>query len=125
MTINQWEQRINKLYTFQKCCSIDELRPYLTNALNYGENFCPSGISEGQLNDDDFYAAYVFDEHQILGSDIVVYSNTGWTTTIVLLQSQNKVDIDDYYICGMNGFSRNQVRTFLQLFNDDCKHRNM
>lgn len=114
MKITEWESNLNNKFSFEKIEDFNDLKVYLSNANNYVGNFSPSEVSEGELYDEYFYAAYILNEHEILNKDATIYTNSGWTTTIILVESKNKIDIDNYYICGMNGFLQDDVRRFLK-----------
>lgn len=112
MTILEWEEQIKKLYNIKKVQNFDELKYYLTN-INYYPNFEFSEVSEGQFYNEDFACAYVFDEKEILKKNNIV-CDSGWNTTIIMLVSEDKENVDDYHIVGLNGFKRCDVRKFIK-----------
>ena len=112
MNIKEWEQYIKTKYNVTKIDDFEELRYYLTSNDFYPE-FTPSEITEGQFYDDEFYAAYLFNEREILNKDAITY-NSGWTTTLVLLASTDGETILDYCVLGMNGFERSDVKNFFE-----------
>ena len=114
MTIAEWEQKVKKLYDFKKTQNLQELKPYLSHPNNYATNFNVEGITEGDILDEFFYAAYIFSEKQILGKSPSQKNNSGWRTTIVFTSSINGKDMDDFYAVGLNGFSDLEVKTFFK-----------
>lgn len=113
MNIIDWENNLSKNLKYEKINTIDGLKDFVTNPENYSYNFSISEITEDSIADEDFYAAYILDEKEILKKDVISYSNSGWVTTIVVIGSSDKKKIDDYYILGLNGFTQEEVRQFL------------
>lgn len=113
MNIIDWENNLSKNLKYEKINTIDGLKDFVTNPENYSYNFSISEITEDSIADEDFYAAYILDEKEILKKDVISYSNSSWVTTIVVIGSSDKKKIDDYYILGLNGFTQEEVRQFL------------
>lgn len=116
MTIKDWENNLKQDLNYEKVTDVEELKYFTTNPDNYSYNFSVEEITEDTISNDDFYAAYVLDEKEILKKETISYGNSGWTTTIVILSSSDKKDIEDYYIVGLNGFSPDDTRAFLQKY---------
>lgn len=83
MKIKNWENYITKKYNAKKVEDFLQLKKYLTNQLNYSHNFTPEEITETEILNDEYYAAYVFDENNISKKRLTTYHNSGWNTTIV------------------------------------------
>ena len=112
MKIAEFEEHI-KQYKVLKIKNFNELKGYLTNSRNYEYNFCPEEISEGYIDNDDYYSTYVFDEEDIANRKIEPIHDSGWKTTIVMIKSYDKINVDGYYIHQSNGLSIDEMRTFL------------
>lgn len=115
MNISKWEKNISKTYNYEKIVVFDELKYFLSNPESYQSDFSPENISEGEISNDDFYAAYVFNEHEILNRDAIGYQNSGWTTTIVLSSVDKKDNITGFYVLGLNGFSEKDATKFFEI----------
>ena len=120
MKIIEFENKINENYTVQKIVEFDELRIYLTYDDSYPK-FTPFEVSEGFMENEEFYAAYVFDENEIGEGDVKTGLNSGWNTTIVFVASMDKVKIDDYFVHTSNGLTEKDYREFLYYIDDLIK----
>ena len=112
MTIEKFEKEISKKYKFEKIIDFETLRDYLTICDAY-PIFTPFEVSEGVVEDEDFFAAYVFVDNNISELSISPAINTGWKTTIVLISSVDKINIDDYFVLTSNALPEKQYRDFL------------
>lgn len=118
MKISEWENLINKKYkVLSTITNFADLRKYLTHSDSY-PIFTPFEVSEGFMEDNDFYAAYVFDEKDIAKREINSSVDSGWNTTIVLTSSVDSVDIDDYFVHSSNGLTDKEYRKFLSYIDD-------
>ena len=111
MKILEWEEQIKKRLNFIKTQDFESLKNYLVN-VNYYPTFTPSEVSEGVFFDEEFYAGFIFDEKEILKRDVQEV-DSGWKTTIILLASIDGENILDYHIVGLNDFSRDELRKFI------------
>jgi hypothetical protein len=116
MKIIDWENNLKKDLKFNKVTDIEELKDYTTNPDNYSYNFSAEEISEDTISNEDFYAAYILNEREILKRDTIAHGNSGWTTTIVMIGSADKKEIDDYCVLGFNGFTQDDVRAFFDKY---------
>lgn len=112
MKIKNWENYITKKYNAKKVEDFLQLKKYLTNQLNYSHNFTPEEITETEILNDEYYAAYVFDENNISKKRLTTYHNSGWNTTIVFLASKDKINISNYFVHESNGVPRNAMNDF-------------
>ena len=117
MKIIDFENKIDEKYKVQKIVEFNELRTYLTYDDSYPK-FTPFEVSEGFMENDDFYAAYVFDENEICKNRVRGGANSGWNTTIVFVASIDKVEIDDYFVHTSNGLPEKDYREFLYYIDD-------
>lgn len=120
MKIIDFENKIDEKYKVQKIVEFDELRTYLTYNDSYPK-FTPFEVSEGLMENEEFYAAYVFDENEIGESDVKSGLNSGWNTTIVFVSSLDKVEINDYFVHTSNGLTEKDYREFLYYIDDLIK----
>ena len=112
MTIENFEKEISKKYKFEKITNFEKLRDYLTFCDSY-PTFSPFEVSEGFMEDDDFCAAYVFEERDISKQIISPAINSGWNTTIVFISSTDKISVDDYFVQTSNALPEKEYREFL------------
>lgn len=114
MKILEWEYSIYQKYQAIKINNFFDLKKYLTNQLNYAHNFTPEEITETEISNDEFYAAYVFDEDKIAGRRVTSQDNSGWNTTILFIASKDKINISNYFIHESNGLNREEMDRFLR-----------
>lgn len=112
MKIKEWENYIFKKYKAIKLKKFFHLKNYLTNQENYSHNFNPEEITETEINNNEFYSAYVFDENIIANRIVQSNDNSGWKTTIIFLASKDKVNISNYFIHESNGLTRLEMNNF-------------
>ena len=117
MKITKWEKYIYEKYNAIKIDNFLDLKNYLTNPLNYSHNFTPEEITESEISNEDFYAAYVFDENKIAGRKVSSEDNSGWNTTIVFIASKDKSSISNYFIHESNGLFRQEMDNFCKDIN--------
>lgn len=117
MKIIKWEKYIYKKYNATKVNNFLDLKNYLTNPLNYAHNFSPEEITETEISNEDFYAAYVFDENKIAGRKVSSKDNSGWNTTVVFIASKDRISISDYFIHESNGLFRQEMDNFCKDIN--------
>lgn len=112
MKILEFEKLI-RAYKCQKIEEFSQLKKYLTNLHNYEHNFCPEEISEGYIENCDYYSTYVFDENDISKRKVKSVYDSGWKTTIIMIKSYDKINIDGYYLHHSNGLTTDEMRNFL------------
>ncbi len=112
MKIKNWENHVYKKYGAEKIENFSDLKNYLTSPKNYAHNFTPGEITEGYIENDEFYSAYVFDEYKIANRSFMTYRNTCWTTTIVFLASKDTVNISNYFIHTAGGLTEEELSKF-------------
>lgn len=112
MKIKEWEDYVFKKYDAIKLTNFFELKRYLTSQENYAHNFTPDEITETEITNEEFYAAYVFDENKIANRIVISYDNSGWNTTVIFLASIDKINISNYFIHESNGLTRNEMELF-------------
>ena len=112
MNIQEWENYIRTKFNVDKIENISELQQYLTNFAC--EDCDVEMLTEGQMTNDDFYAAYNFSEREFLNRDVITY-NSGWGTTLVFISSIDGESISEYFVVGMNGFSNEDVKKFYEI----------
>lgn len=117
MKIFKWEKYVYEKYNAIKIDNFLDLKKYLTNPLNYAHNFTPEEVTESEISNEDFYAAYVFDENKIAGRNVSSGDNSGWNTTVVFIASKNRSLITDYFIHESNGLSRQEMDNFCKDIN--------
>ena len=117
MTIKEFEKNISKKYKVDKIEKFSDLRNYLTHSDSY-PTFTPFEVSEGFMEDSDFYAAYIFDEKDIAKREINSTMDSGWNTTIVFASSVDGVHIEDYFVHTSNGLTDKEYRKFLSYIDD-------
>lgn len=126
MKIKDWEKYVYKKYNAIKINNFLDLKKYLTSSLNYAHNFTPEEITETEISNEDFYAAYVFDENKIAGRNVLSKDNSGWNTTIVFIASKDRSTISDYFIHESNGLYRSEMDKFcreINPFQDKWEHK--
>lgn len=112
MRIQDWENYIIQKYKAQKIINFLDLKKYLTNPENYSFDFTPNIITETEIPNTEFYAAYVFDEN-IIGNRIVKSTiNSGWNTTIVFIGSKDNVNITKIFMHDSNGLTNEELDNF-------------
>lgn len=115
MKIIEWEKNISKTFNYEKFTAFEELKSFLSNPESYKDNFDPENVSEEEILNDEFYAAYVFNEHEILKRDAIGFSNSGWTTTIVLVAADRNKNVSGCFVLGLNGFTKNEISNFFKI----------
>lgn len=120
MKILDWEKKIHSKYTFIKIdkehkSQINEYRMWRRGD---DDKVSIESITEGDINDEDFYASYVFNEEQIVGHQIThSMCDSGWLTTIVFIASNDGVNISDYFIHGPYGIRDEDLNDFCDFVN--------
>lgn len=112
MTIKDWEQYVFKKYKAKKIENFLELKRYLTNPLHYAHNFTPEEITETEILNDEYYAAYVFDEDIIAGRKVVSEIDSCWNETIIFLASEDAVNISEWSMHTSNGLTDSELTSF-------------
>lgn len=112
MTIKDWEEYVFKKYKAKKIENFLKLKRYLTNPLHYTHNFTPEEITETEITNDEYYAAYVFDEDIIAGRKTKSLCDTCWQKLIVFIASKDKQTISDYSINVAGGLNDAESRDF-------------
>ena len=113
MNIIKWENLINSKYDVKKITNINCLKPYLTNPKMYFNMFTVYDITETEIDDKNFYAAYIFDERQIAGRKVVLPGDSGWTTTVIFIESKDGKNISNYFMHHSNGMAVEEIDIFL------------
>lgn len=117
MKINKWEKYIYEKYNATKVNNFLDLKKYLSNPLNYAHNFTPEEITETEISNEDFYAAYVFDESNIAKRKVETKYESCWNKLIVILASKDKVNISDYCINTAGGLTDEESIKFYNEIN--------
>lgn len=110
--IVEWENRVCSKYTVNKIDNLNELKFYLSDPFEYADCFSIESITEGEFVSEEFYAAYAFNEHEISGRDIIATRNSGWTTTIIFISSDNGIDIKNWFMHSSAGLKDNEIVNF-------------
>ena len=113
MNILKWEKLINLKYKVKKVEDINQLKPYLTSPKMYQNLFTVFDITETEIDDSNFYAAYVFDENQIVNRNVISKDNSGWNTTVLFIESKDKKNITNWFIHQSNGLYPEEMDLFL------------
>lgn len=114
MKILEWEKNIFEKYHAKKITEFNELKQYLTSQEFYKDCFNCYTVTETEISDEDFYAAYVFDEEKIAGHKITEKQNTGWKTSVVFVASVNKKDFNDYFMHTSGGLKGQEISSFIK-----------
>ncbi len=113
MKITEWEEYVIGKYGAKKVVNFEELREYLTNPEHYCGGFTPEEVTETEIMDDEFYAAYVFDENQIAKRNVVSYMDSCWNTTIMFLGSHDGKNIHLWSMHTSNGLTEKELYNFV------------
>ncbi len=112
MKITEWEEYVIGKYGAKKVVNFEELREYLTNPEHYCGGFTPEEVTETEIMDDEFYAAYVFDENQIAKRNVVSYMDSCWNTSVVFLGTHDGENIYRISMHDSNGMTRRELDRF-------------
>lgn len=112
MKIKDWENYITNKYGAQKIEDFIQLREYLSDQRNYAHNFTPEEITETEISNDEYYAAYVFDESNIAKRKVKTKYESGWNKLVVILASKDKINISDYCINTAGGLTDEESSRF-------------
>ena len=114
MKILDWEKIVEKEYKVEKVYDIEDLKPYLTSPKNYENCFTVYDITETEILNENFFAAYVFDEREISKRDVISYTNSGWTTLIIFIETLDGENISNYFMHFSNVLEFEEVDKFLE-----------
>lgn len=112
MKIKDWENYIINKYGAQKVEDFIQLKNYLSDQKNYAHNFTPEEITESEISNKEYYAAYVFDESNIAKRKVETKYESGWNKLIVILASKDKINISDYCINTAGGLTDEESSRF-------------
>lgn len=124
MKIINWEKKFLKKYNAKKIDNFNDLKNYLTDIRNYQKCFAPEIITETEIKNDEFYAAYVFDESNIANRQVVSPNNSGWITTIIFLASKDKINISNMFMHQSNGLTDKERHKFYKVIYTKRKFKN-
>ena len=113
MKIIDWEKYVIEKYGAKKVTTFDDLKEYLTNPDHYSDAFTPEEVTETEIMDDEFYAAYVFDENQIARRTVVSLIDSCWKTSVVFLGSHDGENIHLWSMHTSNGLSDEELNRFI------------
>ena len=105
MKIKDWEKYVTEKYNAHKIDNFIELKKYLTSPRNYAHNFTPEEITETVIMDNEYYSAYVFDESKIANREVVTKYESCWNKLIVVLASNDNINISNYCINTAGGLT--------------------
>jgi len=112
MKIKDWEKYVTEKYGAVKVTEFDDLKNYLSDPRNYAHNFTPEEITETEIMNDEYYGAYVFDESKIANREVITKYESCWNRLIVVLASDDKVNISNYCINAAGGLTDEESSRF-------------
>lgn len=112
MKIKDWEKYIFKKYNAIKITDFGDLKKFTTNPMHYAHNFTPEEITEGEIFDEDFYAAYVFDENVIANRKTISKYDTCWNKLIIIISTKDNINITNYCINTAGGLTDEESSIF-------------
>ena len=112
MKIKDWENYVIKKYGAKKVENILQLKNYLSDEENYIHNFTPEEITETEILNEEYYAAYVFDESKIAKRKVETKYESCWNKLIIILASKDKINISNYCINTAGGLTNEESSKF-------------
>lgn len=117
MKINDWENYVYEKYDAIKATKFEDLKNYVSDQRNYAHNFTPEEVTEGEISNEDYYAAYVFDESKIAKRKVITKYESCWKKLIVVLASKDKINISNYCINTAGGLNDEESIRFYRDIN--------
>lgn len=117
MKITDWENMAYRKFNASKINNINNLKQYLSDIRNYENNFSPEELTEGEISNNDYYAAYIFDESKIVNREVRTKCNSGWNKLVVFIASKDKINISNYSISTAGGLSNEEYSKFYNQIN--------
>lgn len=112
MKIKDWEEYVMNKYGATKVENFFELKKYLSDQRNYSHNFTPEEITETEILNEEYYAAYVFDENIIAKRKVETKYESCWNKLIVILASKDNKNISNYCINTAGGLTDQESSNF-------------
>ena len=114
MTILEFEKKVFSKYGAVKVQDLSSLKTFLTHQPQENISFSPEVLTENEIQNNEFYAAYVFDEKKLTKRKVLKpLSDSGWQTTIIFLAVQDGVNIEEWFMHDSNSLTVSEIKNFL------------
>jgi len=112
MKIRDWEKYIFEKYKAIKIEQFLDLKKYLTNKKNYAFNFTPEEITETEIQNNEYYGTYIFDENNIANRKTKPRYNSCWNKLIIIISTKDNINISNYCINTAGGLTDEESSKF-------------